>query len=90
MENLLLNNLPAIVAGLACVALAAGLGYALNRRDKHLQAFRASLLPGDMVRIKTTQGYVRARIMKKNGSSFCTMIIDTRLPFLATINTIFK
>ncbi len=87
--NLLINPVLLLAAGLIILSAAVIFGVIDYQND--LDKFRANLRPGDMVRVKTSNGIVRARIMKRNGSnSFYSMCIDSRQPILTPLKNILR
>ncbi|MDP2058535.1 MAG: hypothetical protein Q8J97_02265, partial [Flavobacteriaceae bacterium] len=55
-----------------------------------LEKFRAALRPGDMVRLKTSEGTVKARIIRRNSNySFVALDIDNKNQHLTAVTFIY-
>jgi hypothetical protein len=71
----------AIVALYATVLFVPVVYSIVRIRKQQIEAFRSSLRPGDAVRLKTPEGMVHARIMKKQGPRlFTCMAIENIFP----------
>jgi hypothetical protein len=80
---------PLIIGFIILVCALAVYCYKEDRRD--LYQFRANLRPGECVNIRTTDGMVHARIIRKNTSmSFYAVETDSRKQHLVTLTNIYR
>ena len=64
--------------------------YLIDRHETNRQQFRDKIRPGDMVRVKTTNGIVRARVMLRNKSTLTLKNIDSNEKFISNLKKIYS
>jgi hypothetical protein len=86
-----LFNPTALGAIICSLAFFGSIFYGLKLRDENLAQFRANLRPGDLCRVKTAHGIVRARIIRRNSEiSFSCIDINDRCQFLTSVQSIIE